>query len=577
MMTLQEALKYIRESRPERFPLFDVALLCSFTPLHLKTFLTASLLQRLPERRVECGIGVYGDLLGALQTISDAPKTAAIVIEWADLDPRLGLRRAAGWLATGRDDIVNHASARLRALAAAITPLQRRMRVVVVAPTLPLPPFPITATIQLAPEAMALHSAVARFVTEIGRDPNVVILDPAALDRLSPVAERHDPRGEFAADFPYGKRHAAALAELMARLLAPQAPLKGIITDLDDTLWRGIVGDVGTDGVSWSLDGHGQGHALYQQTLASLAETGALLAIASKNQAEVAQAALKRPDMLIAADRFFPQEISWGPKSASVKAILDTWNVSADSVVFIDDSAMELAEVASAIPDLQFERFPTGDDAAIITLIRRLRDLFGKSAVTAEDHLRLDSVRQSALLRQAATTGLDALDAFLANAEATIAISFAKAGFDRRAFDLINKTNQFNLNGVRIEEAEWIKTLAAEDRFLATVSYTDRFGPLGKIGVIAGRMVGDALRVEHWVLSCRAFSRRVEHQTLRALLRRFPQARAINLAFHATGRNGPISDFLSMFARLEEGMTVIARERFEVLNLPCYHKVVLDD
>jgi HAD superfamily phosphatase (TIGR01681 family) len=335
MLTLQEALKYIRESRPERFPLFDVALLCSFTPLHLKTFLTASLLQRLPERRVECGIGVYGDLLGALQTISDAPKTAAIVIEWADLDPRLGLRRAAGWLATGRDDIVNHASARLRALAAAITPLQRRMRVVVVAPTLPLPPFPITATIQLAPEAMALHSAVARFVTEIGRDPNVVILDPAALDRLSPVAERHDPRGEFAADFPYGKRHAAALAELMARLLAPQAPLKGIITDLDDTLWRGIVGDVGTDGVSWSLDGHGQGHALYQQTLASLAETGALLAIASKNQPEVAQAALKRPDMLIAADRFFPQEISWGPKSASVKAILDTWNVSADSVVFI--------------------------------------------------------------------------------------------------------------------------------------------------------------------------------------------------------------------------------------------------
>ena len=159
----------------------------------MKTFLTAptaSLPQRLPERGgVECRIGVYGVLLASLQIIPDAPKVFATVIECSDLDPGLGYGRAADWLAADRDDIVNHAPARLRAFTAAITTLRRRMRAIVVAPTLPCRPF---STRQLAPEATALHSAIARFVKEIGGDQNVVILYSAALDRVSPIAERHD-------------------------------------------------------------------------------------------------------------------------------------------------------------------------------------------------------------------------------------------------------------------------------------------------------------------------------------------------------------------------------------------------
>ena len=108
------------------------------------------------------------------------------------------------------------------------------------------------------------------------------------------------------ADFPYRLPHASALAELLARAVVPCPPKKGLITDLDDTLSPGILGDVGPAGISWDLDHHSQVHALYQQMLASLAESGVLLAVASKNDpGNVAEAFAREPlDEL--KSRFFP-------------------------------------------------------------------------------------------------------------------------------------------------------------------------------------------------------------------------------------------------------------------------------
>jgi len=109
--------------------------------------------------------------------------------------------------------------------------------------------------------------------------------------------------------------------------------------------------------VSWDLAGHHQLHGLYQLLLAALAEEGVLIGVASKNDPASVQQAFLRKDLLVRPNQIFPMEVNWNAKSSSVERILRTWNIGADSVVFVDDSPMELAEVAAALPGIECVRF----------------------------------------------------------------------------------------------------------------------------------------------------------------------------------------------------------------------------
>ena len=263
----------------------------------------------------------------------------------------------------------------------------------------------------------------------------------------APLRERLDVKSELLSGFPYKLGHASALASLLACLTRMPAPKKGLITDLDDTLWRGILGEVGIDGISWDLDHHSQMHAFYQRLLGALSTEGVLLAVASKNEPSLVQKAFNRKDLALSANSVFPMEVSWGPKSESVARILKTWNVGPDSVVFVDDSPLELAEVKASHPEIECIQFPTKDSAAIYELVFRLRDLFGKGSISQEDAIRLESIRRSHAgipvyeAAKAAPTG------FLEQLEADISFNFCKSPLDPRALELVNKTNQFNLNG----------------------------------------------------------------------------------------------------------------------------------
>jgi FkbH-like protein len=431
------------------------------------------------------------------------------------------------------------------------------MRVGICLPSLPLPPIFQTPRWQAGAAEWALLGVVAEFAGACAGLPGVVVVNPQAL--ATPPEGRHDVRADLAGDFPYRVEHVSAVAEALARAVSPPAPLKGIITDLDDTLWRGLVGEVGPEGVTWDLDHKSQGHALYQQMLASLADAGVLVAVASKNDAGVVDAALASPGLRIARDRMFPVEASWGLKSEAVARILAIWNIGADSVVFVDDSPLELAEVAQRFPDMRCTRFPTGDDAELLRLLGQMRDWFGKERVGDEDRLRLDSIRSGAAL-MAAAEGAGDEDAFLHGLGAKIAVDFRKTPPNPRAPELINKTNQFNLNGRRVDAADWKRLIDDPASFLAVVSYEDKFGPLGAIAVAAGTVAGDRLRMHHWVLSCRAFSRRIEHRTLAALFEKFP-VEAIELDFVATARNGPFAAFLAAIS-VDPQSPAIGRQAF---------------
>src|SRR5581483_11431628 len=134
---------------------------------------------------------------------------------------------------------------------------------------------------------------------------------------------------------------------------------------------------------------------------------------------------------------------------------------------------------------------------------------------------------------------------------------------DRRVVELVNKTNQFNLNGIRYTEREWQSALDDPESFAMAVSYRDKFGPLGKVAVLRGRREGFCLRVETWVMSCRAFSRRIEHRCLDRLFLKFG-VEEMQFAFLQTSRNGPIQEFLSsMLAESTSKESRLTREAFE--------------
>ncbi len=571
-LKLTEALRLARLA-PENGTPFAVLLACGFTPNLLRTFLIAHLQRALPTHRVTVEAGLFGDTAGTLEAAASQDAQAVILaLEWEDLDPRLGFRGAGAWSADAIPEIAASARTSLDRIARAIAALPDAWPVAVALPGLPLPPLFPPVGLQASAGELALRAGVAEFACRVTAGGRCTLLHSGHLDEVSPPAGRYDFRSDLTTGFPYTAHHAEALAAGLSALVVPAAPRKGLITDLDDTMWAGLVGEVGAAGVSWDLSSHSQVHALYQNLLAALASEGVLIGVASKNDPAAVEDALRRPDLLLPPDRMFPRDVSWGAKSAAVERILRTWNIGADSVVFVDDSPMELAEVAETYPGIECLRFPGNDYSAAFEFLRRLRDLFGKPRVSQEDLLRLASIRQGEVFQQAA--GGATPEEFLRQADAEIAIDFETGAEDPRVLELVHKTNQFNLNGIRCTPAEWRARLLEPGAVLAVVSYRDRFGPLGKIAVAQGSVEGSRLRVRTWVMSCRAFARRIEHRTLRTLLEAC-QVSELYFDFAPTPKNGPLRDFFGQFLDAPPtGPFALEAERVLSHCPPLYHGVV---
>lgn len=561
-MTLGQALALaqLESDADQRRRIF---LVCGFQPLHLVTFLKGHFADRFRNYSAEIQTGLYGDLEGTLAAATESQaEAAAVVIEWSDLDPRLGLRSAGGWALSVQADILESCHERWPRLLKGLEALAAKMPVALVPPTLPIPLLGHTASWQVSLNELELQKQAATFFAEAARISGVSVLNPPSLASVSPEPSRLDVQMELRAGFPYTLAHASAVASQVLKLLFPAVPMKGLITDLDETFWSGIVGEAGVQGVSWSLDEHAQIHGLYQQMLRHLSEMGVLLAIASKNELDVVEKALQRDDLLVPAKSFFPICANWGPKSHTIAEILRVWNIGPDSVVFVDDSAMELDEVRTAFPAMTCLQFSKKHPAKTMKLLEQLRDLFGKAAIHREDALRQDSIRANVAVQAGA--GESSTGEFVRGLQGRLTFDCRKDPSNKRLLELINKTNQFNLNGVRLSEGEWLKQLEDERGVVIGVSYEEKFGPLGTIGVLAGHHTGDQFEVTSWVLSCRAFARKIEHHMLGYLFNQHRVA-AVRLTFRRTDRNQPLQNYLASFGLNVDGDAgvLLSREQFQ--------------
>jgi FkbH-like protein len=334
----------------------------------------------------------------------------------------------------------------------------------------------------------------------------------------------------------YAKSLAAVLSALHGK------SKKGIVLDLDGTLWGGVVGDDGVDGIRIGADSaEGESFRNFQKYLKELAERGVLLAVASKNEEAIARAAFDRSDMVLKQSDIAAFLASWGDKDEAILTIARTLNVLPESLVFVDDSPLERELVRQRLPGVAVVDLPN-DPAGYAAALAEPR-YFETVYVSKEDRLRARTAGAE-LEREALEKTAGSYQEFLASLRMEATIRPWKAEEVPRVVQLLGKTNQFNLTDRRYTDAQMLARLGDPSYLCLCLSLRDRFGDHGLVSVLAAACEGDTCTIENWVLSCRVFKRGVEAAFFAEVCRQLA-ARGIGRVLGTlvpTERNGYVKD-----------------------------------
>jgi FkbH-like protein len=315
------------------------------------------------------------------------------------------------------------------------------------------------------------------------------------------------------------------------------SPAKVLVTDLDNTLWAGVIAEDGPEGIHFRPEGAGYKHFAYQTLLRRLQREGAILAAVTRNDASVVLPALQSGQMPLSEEDFVAIVASYHAKSAQIRALATQLNLGLDAFVFVDDNPVEREEVRQALPSVRCLPFPSSDEELPATL-DTLAALFARDALTEEDRARTALYRRRmAGIAPSEARGSD-LTHFLTDLRMALRLHDRTEGDRTRAVQLINKTNQFNANGRRWTEEEISAVLAAGGRLFGA-SLSDRTGDHGEV---IACLIDDGGTIEAFVMSCRVFQRRAEAAFLASLVARgvFPS----RMRHVATERNEPFQQFI---------------------------------
>ncbi len=308
-------------------------------------------------------------------------------------------------------------------------------------------------------------------------------------------------------------REFAVLASSLKR-----AAKKVIVLDLDNTLWGGVIGDDGLEGIEiGTTSPRGEAYREFQQTLLEFSKRGILLAVCSKNDHDKAiEPFLKHPEMVLRLGNIVNFKANWDPKSENIRQMATELSLGLDSFVFLDDNPAEIDIVRQFVPEVN--AIWLGEDPS--TYAATLKDCrhFEIRSVTKEDLERGQLYQQEAKRQELKSTTTD-MGAYLASLEMTATISEFTSIDVPRITQLINKSNQFNLTTRRRTEVEVQTLVSSRDHASFTVRLSDRFGDHGLIAIVVTRVEGADLHVDTWLMSCRVLKRQVEELTLNEIVR----------------------------------------------------------
>jgi FkbH-like protein len=405
-------------------------------------------------------------------------------------------------------------------------------------------------------------AVVARFndrLCETAIDDGVFLLDVARASERDGIDAWFDVGRWLQGKLEIAPQAAPLYGDLVARILAAQRGLskKCLVLDLDNTLWGGVIGDDGLDGIVLGEgSGAGEAHLALQRYAKQLKERGIILAVCSKNDAKIAEAAFRdHPEMVLRLEDIAAFQANWDDKAQNLNAIARRLNIGVDSLVFVDDNPIERARIRQSLPMVAVPEMP--DDPA--HYVRCLADAgyFEAVAFTADDRSRTGQYAANAE-REALLRAAESMDDFLRGLDMTAVYGPFTAVDHARVVQLINKTNQFNTTTRRYTSEEITQIMDEPGTLTLQLRLADRLGDNGLVSTMILRPTpedNETLEIENWVMSCRVFGRELEFKAMNIAVEtaRERGVRTLVAEYIPTAKNDVISKLFPSLGFAEVG------------------------
>lgn len=401
-------------------------------------------------------------------------------------------------------------------------------------------------------------------------DPRVFVFDYNGF--LSGLGKRRarDPKMYFLGDIKLDMQLVPALCAEYLQYLLPAArpPRKCLVVDLDNTLWGGVVGEDGMQGIRLGPTPEGRPFLEFQKRLLALGQRGVILAVNSKNNPDDAMQALREhPHQVLRPEHFACLQINWDDKTVNMRRIAETLNIGLDSLVFLDDDKGNRELMRGVLPEVHVVDLP--EDPALYASVLSALPQLNTLQLTEEDRKKGEMYAQQRQ-REEMRGEVGDLNEYLKRLEIRACVEPANEQSIPRIAQLTQKTNQFNMTTRRYQEAD-IRTFAgSKSHRVYSVKVEDKFGDNGITGVVIFELVDDTWKIDSFLLSCRVIGRKVEEAFLGDLLRRAKAAGAKQVVgeFIATAKNAPAKNFYREFGFVLRGETGGAETWELELNKP---------
>ncbi|HZU55377.1 MAG TPA: HAD-IIIC family phosphatase [Actinocrinis sp.] len=402
-------------------------------------------------------------------------------------------------------------------------------------------------------------------VAVIDFDPLVAAGGPVGDPRMASYAKAHlgdELLGRYAREVAHLTRTIKALTK------------KVLVLDLDNTLWDGILGDDGADGIEMATTYRGEAFGNFQRVAKQIGSQGVLLAVSSKNDHEpVLEVLSTHPDMVLRDTDFVRVNANWNPKDANLRDIAARLNLGVDSFVFADDSPFETGLIAASLPEVAVVRL---DEEPALHIGKLLADgWFDVLELTAEDRERAALYRTDAA-RQDLLDSSDNFEEYLANLGVTLTVAPVSEAEVARVSQLSLRSNQCNLTTLRMQPDTVRELAQSPDHLVLYLRSGDKFGDNGLIGALfctkgPGGSEGAGLTIDNYIMSCRVLSRGIEQAAIGALLAHARDAGLgpVHASYRPTKKNHRVRNFWPSFGFERHGGTDEAPDyRHDLAALP---------
>lgn len=490
--------------------------------------------------RLQVAKSSYDDFVGDVQAHKAAGAGLLLLLPFFDnLQPAFEARLDT-MTADARDAAIADA---LQRVALALQASEGVAQVLLFAGHLHDPDVPLNS-----PRRAALQAWNEGLAALAARHPQVRLVATEGLIARLGTRQAFDARFWFRAKAPYS---AAALAEL-ARAAAHATRGFGsrfhkvLVLDCDHTLWGGIVGEDGLDGIRLTPHSH-PGNIFWQvqQQLRALEAQGVLLALCSKNNdADVLEVLQRHPEMPLRESHLVARKVNWSDKPGNLRALAAELNLGLDSFVFVDDSAFEVQAVREQLPQVTVFQVPKALHDYPALLAEQVAPLFVAGGVSEQSRSKTQQYRSLAAASQQQAAFASHED-YLRSLQLVLDVRRNATAQVPRIAELIAKSNQFNLSTQRLAAGEVAALMARPDAAVWSFGVRDRLADHGLTGVVVSHDEGDALVVDNFLMSCRVLGRGVEFAIWRAVLAnaRSRGKTALRATYRPTAKNAQVRDF----------------------------------